>query len=239
MRSVMQLSVKGINHIYDFSMTDTLNRTVLSFKDLSIDIKNVQPDKNIISLNYVSLTDPFILFEMIDSTNNWLALMKQSGKTKPDSLLQSSDTAVGSGPGSYTFSKLQISGGKIRFSDKTLGYPFEYAIDNLKLESTPVAGSPNKLDLSISAALNNTGTLEMKTTLNPANFNDMDLALTIGQFRMKDLDAYFKHYFGFPVTGGIMNFKTENKIRPESLVSEQHPLSSENSPWLNLQMQKC
>ena len=220
MRSVMQLSVKGINHIYDFSMTDTLNRTVLSFKDLSIDIKNVQPDKNIISLNYVSLTDPFILFEMIDSTNNWLVLMKQSGKTKPDSLLQSSDTATGSGPGSYTFSKLQISGGKIRFSDKTLGYPFEYAIDNLKLESTPVAGSPNKLDLSISAALNNTGTLEMKTTLNPANFNDMDLALTIGQFRMKDLDAYFKHYFGYPVTGGIMNFKTENKIRPESLVSE-------------------
>ena len=48
----------------------------------------------------------------------------------------------------------------------------------------------------------------------------MDLALTIGQFRMKDVDAYFKHYFGFPVTGGIMNFKTDNKIRPESLISE-------------------
>ena len=170
MRSVMQLSVNGINHIFDFNMIDTLNRTVLSFKDLTVDIKNVQPDKNIVSLNYVSLTDPFILFEMIDSTNNWLALMKSSAGAKPDSLQQPSDTASKPASGSYTFSKLQITGGKIRFSDENSGsFPFEYAIDNLRLESTPVAGSPDKLALSISAALNNTGTLEMKTTLNPAS----------------------------------------------------------------------
>ena len=222
MRSVMQLSVKGINHVYDFNMTDTLKRTIFSFKDLTIDINSLQPDKNLVSLNYISIKDPFVLFEMIDSTNNWLTLMKQTPVTQSDTLKQHTDAAAGTGSGSYTFSKLLISGGKILFSDKTLRYPFEYTIDNIKLESTPVYGTEGKLTLKMAAGLNGTGTLAMDVTFNPSSFRDMDLALTIGQFRMKDVDAYFKHYFGFPVTGGIMNFKTENKIRPESLISDNN-----------------
>jgi len=220
MRSVMQLTMKGVNHVYDFSMTDTLKRTILSFKQLDVDINNLQPDKNIVSLNYIAFTDPYLLFEMIDSTNNWLSLMKTSASAKPDSVKQTADTAGASVSGSYTFSKLKISGGKVGFSDKTLKYPFDYAINNINMESIPVTGSPGKLAFSITAGLNNTGTLAMKAVINPSRLNDMDLGLTIGQFRMKDVDAYFKHYFGFPVTGGIMNFKTENKIRPESLLSD-------------------
>ena len=222
MRSVMQLSVKGINHVYDFSMTDTLKRTIFSFKDLTVDINSLQPDKNTVSLNYISIKDPFILFEMVDSTNNWLTLMKPAPATQSDTLKQHTDAAAGTGSGSYTFSKLLISGGKILFSDKTLRYPFEYTIDNIKLESTPVNGTEGKLTLKMAAGLNGTGTLAMDVTFNPSSFRDMDLALAIGQFRMKDVDAYFKHYFGFPVTGGIMNFKTENKIRPESLISDNN-----------------
>ena len=41
MRSVMQLRLKGIKHVHDFSMTDTLKRTILSFKDLTIDINSL------------------------------------------------------------------------------------------------------------------------------------------------------------------------------------------------------
>jgi len=220
MRSVMQLAVSGINHVFDFSMTDTLSRKILSFKDATVDINSVQPDKNIINLNSVTLTDPFVFVEMIDSTNNWLTLMKSSSGQTSDTLTQKSDSAAVSSSGSYTFSKFAITGGKILYSDKTLRYPFEYTLDNLKLESTPVNGNPEKLSFKIGAGLNGTGTLEMKLIMNPVKYDDMDLAVSVGQFRMKDVDAYFRHYFGFPVTGGIMNFKTDNKIRPESLISD-------------------
>jgi len=36
---------------------------------------------------------------------------------------------------------------------------------------------------------------------------------------MKDLDPYFRNYFGFPVTGGRMNYSTQNKLRANSLIS--------------------
>jgi hypothetical protein len=39
---------------------------------------------------------------------------------------------------------------------------------------------------------------------------------------MKDVDAYFKHYFGFPVKGGIMNFRTDNTLMPGSLESNNN-----------------
>jgi hypothetical protein len=157
---------------------------------------------------------------MIDSTNNWLALMKPSVGTSSDTLHSQTIATSSSYMDSFSFSKLQISGGKILFSDKTLRYPFEYTVDNVKLESVPVKGFPGKYNFSMDAGLNGTGTFAMNATLNPENYNDMDLMMNIGQFRMKDIDAYFKHYFGFPVTGGLMNFKTDNKIRSESLISD-------------------
>jgi hypothetical protein len=219
MSSIMQLFIKGINHVYDFNMIDTLNRTIFSFKDLSVDIDTLRLDKNRYRLKEISLTDPFILYEMADSSNNWLALMKPSITEQPDSLHQVPYTSAATEEISYSFSKLTISGGRVQISDKTLRYPFEYNIDNILLESTPVAGKPGVLNFKMKAGLNGTGTFLADATLNPDNVSDMDLDLTIGQFRMKDMDAYFKHYFGFPVSGGILNFKTEDKIRSESLIS--------------------
>ena len=219
MRNLMQLFVRGTNHIYDFQLQDSLKRTILSFKDLTVDIDSLLLSKNMVRLNYIGLTDPFILLEMIDSTNNWLALMKPSAPSPSDTLEQQSGAIAAEPEDSFIFSKLMISGGKVQFSDKTLRFPFEYAIDNLRIESSPVSKMPGKLMLSIKAGLNGTGTFTGDATLNPSEIKDMDISLSVKQFRMKDLDSYFKHYFGFPVTGGIMNFTTVNKLRSSALIS--------------------
>jgi hypothetical protein len=223
MRNIMQLFVRGVNHIYGLQVADTLNRTIFSFNDLAIDIDTIQLDRNRIDLNSITIKDPFILFELIDTTNNLLALIKPSEAVPADSLQQAdtliqppADTVSKSAEFSYTFPKLEITGGKIQFADKTMRYPFEYTVNNLKIESTEKRG---KLDVNISAVLNGTGALTTNALVNPDNFEDIDIDLSIGQFRMKDLEAYFMHYFGYPVAGGIMNFKTENQIRPKSLIS--------------------
>ena len=153
-------------------MEDTLKRTVLSFSDLTIDIDTLQLDRNKIKLKYVGMTDPFILLEMIDSTNNLLALIKPSVNEHPDSLNKQRDKSSADTP-SFAFSKLLISGGKIQFSDKTLRYPFDYTIDNLKIESAPVNGSTGKLNLKMSAGLNGTGLFAADGIINPADFKPL------------------------------------------------------------------
>jgi hypothetical protein len=219
MQSVMKLFITGMNHVYGFQMTDTLNRTIFSFNDLAIDIDTILFDKNRYDLNSVSLTDPFIFFELFDTTNNWMALMRPSPETPSDTLKQPADTTGSSSDFSYSFPKLNISGGKVKISDKTMRYPFEYNIENLKIDCAEAPGNPGKLALKISAGLNGTGTIAADVVVNPGNTEDMNLSMEVGQFRMKDLEPYFMHYLGYPITGGIMNFKTEDKMKPGSLES--------------------
>jgi hypothetical protein len=219
MRSIMRLSVKGMNHIFGFQLLDTMKRTVFSFDDLAVDIDTLLLEKNILSVNSIELKKPFLLFEMIDSTNNLMALMKPSPRVQSDTL---QNKAAGQEPqdqNPFRFSRMTVSDGKVSLSDKTLRYPFGYTIDNIRVASFPDKKMPGWIDVAMTAGLNGTGDFKADFAVNPGNSADLDISLSIGQFRMKDADAYFRHYFGFPVTGGRMNFTSQNRMRTNSLVS--------------------
>jgi Domain of Unknown Function (DUF748) len=218
MRNIMNLLVRGVNHIYDFQLTDTLGRPVLTFKDLTADIDTFQLANMKVRMNYLGLTNPYILFELIDSTNNWLALLKPAAEEQPDTLKKNEGAPANTVKSSFTYSRLLIRDGKLMISDKTLRYPFEYSVDRIIVESSP-AGVSGRLKVNISADLKDAGAFRADAIIDPDNFNDLDLSLSIQRFRMQDVDAFFKHYFGYPVTGGRMNFSTEDKLRPGSLVS--------------------
>lgn len=217
--SIMQMTVRGVNHIYGLHLLDTLNREIFAFNDLTIDIDTIDLARNRFDINYVGLTDPFILFEMIDTTNNLTALIRPSAEGKQDTIKTSEETPDTANAVSYTFPRINLSGGKIFFSDKTMRYPFSYNIENLKIDCAVAPSDPGKLALKMSAGLNGTGLITADALINPVNMEELNLVLDIGQFRMKDMEPYFMHYLGYPVNGGIMNFRTDNKMKPKSLVS--------------------
>ncbi len=220
MRSILNLSVHGVNHIFDFQMTDTLKRKIFSFDDLSVDIDTLLLNTNRLRINSLEIKKPFILLELIDSTNNWLTLMKPEQKTPADTLGAKGDTSIAGNQSSFTFSRMNVTGGKVRLSDKTLRYPFDYDIDNIMIASTTDKSHSGWIDVSMTAGLNGTGSFRADFSLDPLKTGDMDISMNVGQFTMKDLDPYFRHYFGFPVMAGRMNFNTRNKLRTSSLVSE-------------------
>ncbi len=76
--SVMQLFVKGENHVSDFRLNDTLNRTILSFSGLDIGLDTFDLANNLLRIKDVKLKNPQVLFELTDSVNNWTTLMKSS-----------------------------------------------------------------------------------------------------------------------------------------------------------------
>jgi hypothetical protein len=219
MRSIMNLTVRGINRIFDFQLQDTLKRTVFSFDDLTVDVDTLLLAKNRIKVNSISLKKPFILFELIDSTNNWLAMMKPAAQVKSDTLPKKAETPAAQDESSFAFSKIEVEDGKVQISDKTLRYPFGYSIEKLLMTTVPDKTIPNWIDVKIAAELNGTGTFKASFALNPGSTSELDISWSIVQFSMKDMDSYFRHYFGFPVTGGRMNFDSQNKLRANSLVS--------------------
>lgn len=221
--SVMQLFVKGENHISGFLLNDTLNRTILSFSDLDIGLDTFDLSRSLLRINNVKLKNPQVLFELKDSVNNWTTLMKSSVTGQTDSLVQPADTTASGSEFSYNIPHVEITGGTILLSDKNLKYPFGYRIDSLKLDLSEIPGKKDRITVKLSALLNKTGTISTEGSINIADpSNDLDISLEIKQFRMADVDAYFRHYFGFPVKGGLMNFSTANTLRPRSLESTNH-----------------
>jgi hypothetical protein len=219
MRNIMNLSVSGINRIFDFQLLDTLQRRIFSFDDLSVDFDTLLLNKNRLSVNSIKMTKPFILLEMIDSTNNWFGLMKPEPAEQQDTLKAKADTSAIQHESLFAFKKMEISNGKINLADRTLRFPFNYSIDDIMISSSPDTRNPGWIDVSMTAGLNGTGNFKADFALNPQSTSDLDISVSIGQFRMKDMEAYFRHYFGFPVTGGRMNFTSQNRLRSNSLVS--------------------
>ncbi len=218
---ILDLNLSGENHIKDFQMMDKDQRKVISFSDLSVNIDTIDLRNKRIKIDKIVLQDPFVVFELIDSTNNLVAMINQAAGSKPDSLSHSPDTSSASAGFHYNIPPVNISGGSLHFADRTLSYPFEYNIDNLNFIVAKTDEVSGKRLFNVSGKLNGTGTFNASCILDPEDpEKETDLSLEIRQFRMKDMDAYFKHYFGFPVTGGIMNFRTENELRTKSLTSK-------------------
>ncbi len=221
--SVMQLFVKGENHVSDFRLNDTLNRTILSFSGLDIGLDTFDLANNLLRIKDVKLKNPQVLFELTDSVNNWTTLMKSSAAGQADSLVQPVDTTASESEFSYNIPHVEITGGTVLLSDRNLKYPFGYRIDSLKLDLSEMPENKDRIAVKLSALLNKTGMISTKGTINILDpSNDLDINLEIKQFRMADVDAYFRQYFGFPVTGGLMNFSTTNVLRPRSLESTNH-----------------
>jgi len=221
--SVLNLFVKGDNHISGFQIKDTLNRTILSFNDLFVGLDTFDLSRNLLRINGIRLQNPQVLFELTDSVNNWTTLIKYSAPGLADSLAQTVDTTASESEFSYNIPHVEITGGTVLLSDRNLKYPFGYRIDSLKLDLSQIPETNDRIALKLSALLNKTGSINTEGTINMADpSNDLDISLEIKQFRMADVDAYFRQYFGFPVKGGLMSFSTTNILRPRSLESTNH-----------------
>lgn len=215
--------VKGENRVHGFQINDISGRTVFSFRDLTVNLDTLDLEKNVLRISSVNLDEPMVLFELTDSANNWTTMLKLPETETGETSDQPVDTAVSGKGFSYNIPRVEINRGTVLFSDKNLKNPFEYRFDSLNLNLSGKPGMPGRISVKLSATLNNTGTISSESSINPDDpANDLDIDLNIKQFRMTDLDAYFREYFGFPVMSGLMSFSTTNKMRPRSLESTNH-----------------
>lgn len=219
---IMQLSVEGINQISDFRLTDNQKRDILTFRNFTIDIESFLLESSTVKLRSVSLNEPTVFFELIDTTNNWMTLMKPSENIQSDTIRAANDTAEKSNQGSFTCKSFTITEGFVSFSDKTLRYPFNYTVERIYAESQVNSDNPDIMEMNLSALLNGTGRFTTNAILNLNDFTDLNMKLSVKQLSMKDFDAYFKHYFGYPVQSGKLNFSTSNRLKSEELNSENN-----------------
>jgi hypothetical protein len=220
LQHIMQIHMKGWNKIESFEIIDQQNRKVLSFDEFRINIDTLLLHQKEIRINEIALVNPFALFELVDSTNNWSAMIIPTDSVHKESIEIKEKPSEKKQEFVYSLAKLELQNGEILFRDKTLNEEFEALLHNFNIKSTDITRTSSNVIINIAAELNQTSQINSELKINPQNMDDMNIDFSLDKFAMKDIEPYLMHYFGYPVEEGLFNFSTSNDLKSTSFISK-------------------
>lgn len=217
--------VAGRMDLTDLALTDELNRKFLGMDSLRIRIREANMHDKRFLADSVLLAEPYIFFELKDSTNN---MAETLGLSPADSVSGEDLNDPASGPEDtllplyYDISSFRMNSGTIDFTDLTTGEAFQYQLSDVTMESEQISSISDQVPVFASMVLNNRGNLVAKATIDPADPGNLVLDYTIEDFHLPHLNIYSRYFVGFPVHYGEMFYRGHTEIRDQQLISDNH-----------------
>jgi len=224
LQHIADINMSGWNQIDALHIIDHQERNILSFKQFKLLIDTLLLDRNQIRLGQISLVDPLIIFELIDTTNNWMAMMVLQDSIQKDTVVTDISAVSDEHEFDISMRHLSLQDGKIVFYDKTLSQDFESEIHNINIESRDLGTSAEEVRINLTAELNQTAKILSGIVVNPRQMDDLEIEFELQHFVMNDIEPYMQHYFGYPIEEGLLNFKTRNDISGMNISSDNNIL---------------
>lgn len=216
--------ISGVLEISDLILTDGQDRELIGAGSIRTGLREIDPYRSRFVVDSFVLAEPYIYFELKDSTNNFAEMLKNapSGTDSVESEHAEADSAMQEGKGEifYAIRSFRMEEGKIDFRDHISEEPFDYHLSSIAIQTDSIESTFDWITLFASMVLNNQGNLQAETEFNPLQLNNITLDYTISDFQLSDLNIYSKHYTGFPVLYGDMYYRGNTKITDNLLVSD-------------------
>jgi len=204
--------IRGDANVADFVIKDPANRKVLGATKGNVTMTDSYPMKSVYNFDKITLTEPYLFFEMKDSSNNFLTYMV--------------DTVSSAGSGSepsqlyYGVNHFKIENGIVDFRDNSYGDPFDYHLDNIALKVDSVSSVKKWITAYSTARLNKRGKLKAELGINPSDPYELKVNYVITNFQLTDLNIISRYYVGFPFLTGNMYYEGKTVITARQLTSE-------------------
>ena len=202
------MMMRGDANLVGFVAKDLSDRKVLGAGSGNVTITDSYPMKFVFNFEKITLTEPYLYFEMKDSTNNFLNLMV--------------DTTTSSKPFEYYYqvNHFKIDNGLLDFRDNTYGEPFDYHIDQVALKVDSITSVKKWVTAYSTARLNKRGKLKGELGINPSDPYELKVNYVITNFLLSDLNILSKYYVGTPIILGNMYYEGKTVITARQLTSE-------------------
>jgi len=202
------MMMRGDANLVGFVAKDLSDRKVLGTGSGNVTITDSYPMKFVFNFDKITLTEPYLYFEMKDSTNNFLNLMV--------------DTTTSSKPFEYYYqvNHFKIDNGLLDFRDNTYGEPFDYHIDQVALKVDSITSVKKWVTAYSTARLNKRGKLKGELGINPSDPYELKVNYVITNFLLSDLNILSKYYVGTPIILGNMYYEGKTVITARQLTSE-------------------
>jgi len=225
MNKVEKSIVSGSVDLFDFRLTDQEQRKLIGLSEVNLTANEIDLDGNEIHFDSLVLTEPYLQFELYDSSNNFFEFFgiepdttseeSEGTALQPDA--PESDTAV---PLFFTLNSFSIEGGSIDYTDHRTSEAFDYHLSALSMKVDSLSNREDWINLYSQMLLNNRGKLNAEVGLNPQDPMNMRLNIAISDFLLSDLNIYSLHYLGSSILKGDMYYKSETSITGGQLASE-------------------
>jgi hypothetical protein len=202
------IAIGGDANVADFEAKDLSDRKVIGAKKAKVTMDNSYPMKFVFNFNSIALTEPYLYFEMKDSTNNFLKLMV--------------DTPDSGEPFHYYYqiNHFKIDSGFVDFRDDTYGDPFDYHLDEIAMKVDSITSVAKWVNAFSTARLNKRGKLKAELGINPSNPYELKVNYVVTNFQLSDLSIISRYYVGFPILTGNMYYEGKMVIKAKQLESE-------------------
>ena len=111
---------------------------------------------------------------------------------------------------------LQVNHTHLRYEDQTLPDTFRYEVTDIRLASKNF--NLNGINtVNMQASLNQVGKLNMLWSGSLHGKDNHDLTLMLSNVKLNDFSAYALRMFGYPLEGGTLSFRSQNKIAAGNL----------------------
>ena len=225
LNAVEKSVVSGSVELLDFELTDLKRRKLIGLNKMNLSLEAIDLNNQQFILDSLTLTQPYIHFELYDSTNNFFDFLgiqptpEDETVKEADSKNDTLDTNVSSSL-AYALNSFIIEKGIIDYTDHRTSEPFNYHLTELAMSVDSISSQAGWIDTYSQMLLNNRGKLKAELGLNPQNPMDMKLDLVISDFLLSDLNIYSRYYTGSSIITGDMYYRSITNISDGQIASE-------------------
>ncbi len=219
-----QSVVSGMVEIRDLYLEDRNNKQFLGAESIRTRIGELDPHNSSFQIDSLTISKPYIYFELKDSTNNFVEILSNAPASADSVELPDTDKdSISRDPSNqiyYVIQTFNIKEGQIDFTDLTTGQDFNYALSEVEVNSEGIESTADWVRIYASMLLNKRGRLVAETGFNPLNTKELVFDYTITDFQLSDLHIYSTHFVGFPVVYGEMYYKGHTEMKNYELISD-------------------
>lgn len=229
---VLKSIISGHVEVDDFSMTDGNNKLFLGAKKISSDLKAIDYHNSSYMIKNLDVSESYTFFQLDSASNNFFKIFKiddtqDTSSNSDNELITSviSDTSTDTSSDiKYTIENLRIDNGILDYTDNLTGKPFNYHLSKVKIDSDSISNTAKWLNIYSTMLLNERGTLKAELGINPSNYFNSTLDISIKNFLLPDLNIYTNYYIGHSLLKGDMYYISKSKIIDRQIQSENQLL---------------
>jgi len=207
----------------NFELHDFDGRRVIATKQLNVSVSEADQANNRIVIDSVALNEPYLFFELYDSTNNIVEMINRAlSQSDSSKALATEEINIDSSATSvfYALNSFVIDNGMIDILDSRTGEPFKYHLSQLNMSVDSISSGSRRVQTQANMLLNERGKLLAELQIDHTDPMNLKVEYTISDFMLSDLNIYSRYYMGFPILYGDMYYKARTEIQNGELTSE-------------------